>query len=233
MPTAVAAPVRVLVVDDDPGVTSVLRRGLARSGYDVTTVSDGDEALRAAGDIRPDVVVLDVLMPGIDGLEVCRRLRKTNADVAILMLTAKDRARDQVIGLDCGADDYLIKPFSLDVLTAHVRAVLRRRDVPPTEILGYAGLALDTGARVARRGAREVHLTTTEYRMLEEFLRHPEQVLSKEHLAQRVWGYDFEGNLNVVEVYMGYLREKLEAEGAPRMLHTLRGAGYVLRELPP
>ncbi|MBI2983434.1 MAG: response regulator transcription factor [Chloroflexi bacterium] len=233
MPTALPAPERVLVVDDDPGVTSVLRRALTRSGYAVRTATDGDEALRAACEFRPDLVVLDILMPGIDGLEVCRRLRRVDEDVAILMLTAKDRARDQVIGLDAGADDYLVKPFSLQVLAAHVRALLRRREVPQTELLRCADLELDTGPRVARRGGREIHLTTTEYRLLEEFVRHPGQVLSKEHLTQRVWGYDFEGNLNVVEVYVGYLRDKLEAGGMRRLLHTLRGAGYVLRESAP
>lgn len=229
VPTALPAPERVLVVDDDPGVTSVVRRALARSGYAVRTSPDGEDALRAADEFKPDLVVLDILMPGIDGLEVCRRLRRSHGDVAILMLTAKDRARDQVIGLDCGADDYLVKPFDLQVLAAHVRALLRRRDAPPAEVLRYADLDLETGARVARRGGREIHLTTTEYRLLEEFVRHPKQVLSKEHLTQRVWGYDFAGNVNVLEVYVGYLRDKLEAAGETRVIQTQRGLGYVLR----
>ncbi len=231
-PSAVAPTLRVLVVDDDPGLTSVLRRSFARSGYIVASATGGEEALRQAREIRPDVVVLDILMLGMDGLEVCRRLRRESADVAILMLTAKDTARDQVVGLDAGADDYLVKPFDLDVLEAHVRALVRRQEPPAGEVLRFADLELDTAARVARRSSREIHLTTTEYRLLEEFMRHPEQVLTKEYLTRRVWGYDFGGNGNVVEVYMRYLRTKVE-DGAPRLLHTLRNAGYVLRENPP
>jgi len=223
----------VLVVDDDPGVTSLLRRAFARTGSVVASAADGEEALRTAREFHPDVVVLDILMPGIDGVEVCHRLRRADADVAILMLTAKDRARDQIVGLNAGADDYLVKPFSLQVLSARVRALLRRRDLPPAELLRYADLELDTGSRVARRRGRDIHLTATEYRLLEEFLRHPEQILSKEHLTLRVWGYDFEGNYNVVEVYMRYLRQKLEEGGMARLLHTLRGAGYLLRERAP
>lgn len=233
MAIAAPPPARILVVDDDPGVLSVLRRSFARAGLAVETATDGEEALRRAREHRPDVVVLDVLMPGIDGVEVCRRLRRSDADLAILMLTAKDRARDQVVGLDAGADDYVLKPFTLDVLGARVRALLRRRELPPGEVLRYGDLALDTGSRVARRAGREIHLTTTEYRLLEELVRHPEQVLSKEHLTDRVWGYDFEGNYNVVEVYIRYLRQKLEADGLPRLVHTVRGAGYVLRERAP
>lgn len=224
---------RVLVVDDDEGVTSVLRRSFKRAGFTVATAADGEAALRMARELRPDVVVLDILMPGIDGVEVCRRLRRADADVAILMLTAKDRARDQVVGLDAGADDYLVKPFSIEILAARVRALLRRRDPLPAERLRYADLELDTGARVAIRAGRQIHLTATEYRLLEEFVRYPELVLTKEHLTQRVWGYDFEGNYNVVEVYMRYLRQKLEEGKMPRLLHTLRGAGYVLRESAP
>lgn len=224
---------RLLVVDDDPGVTSVVRRAFSRAGYAVASSPDGEDAVRSVRDWRPDVVVLDVLMPGMDGIEACRRLRRTSADLAILMLTAKDGTRDQIVGLDSGADDYLVKPFSLEVLAARVRALLRRRELPPGELLRYADLELDTGSRVAQRAGREIHLTTTEYRLLEQFLRHPEQVLSKERLADRVWGYDFEGNLNVVEVYMRYVRQKMEEGGLRRLLHTLRGAGYVLRESPP
>lgn len=226
-------PPRVLVVDDDPGVTSLLRRAFTRSGYAVTEAASGEEALRAARELRPDVVVLDILMPGIDGVEVCRRLRRSDAEVAILMLTAKDRTRDQIVGLDAGADDYLVKPFSLAVIAAHVRALLRRRDLPPAELLRYTDLELDTGSRVARRAGRDIHLTATEYRLLEEFMRNPEQILSKEHLTHRVWGYDFEGNYNVVEVYVRYVRQKLEEGGTTRLLHTLRNAGYVLRASAP
>lgn len=232
MANAVASP-RLLVVDDDPGVTSLLRRAFARSGYAVETAANGEEALRAVRERRPDLVVLDVRLPGVDGVEVCRRLRRADAGMAILMLTAKDRSRDRVVGLDAGADEYLVKPFSLDVLSAHVRALLRRRDLPPGELMRYADLELDTGSRVARRDGRQIHLTTTEYRLLEEFMRRPEQVLSKDHLSDRVWGYDFEGNDNVVEVYVRYLRQKLEEGGRSRLLQTLRGAGYVLRESAP
>ncbi|MDE3113610.1 MAG: response regulator transcription factor [Chloroflexota bacterium] len=229
-PSGAARGARVLVVDDDADVTNMLRRALSFEGYAVSTARDGADALRACRELVPDLVVLDLVMPGIDGVEVCRRMRAGDSRLAILMLTARDAAADQVVGLDAGADDYLVKPFALDVLTARLRALLRRREPFAAEMLRFADLALDTGTRAARRGAREIALTTTEYDLLLQFMRHPRQVLEKEQLTEKVWGYDFGGNYNVLEVYVRYLRQKLEASGEPRLIHTLRGAGYVLRE---
>jgi two-component system response regulator MprA len=220
---------RVLVADDDEGVTSVLARTLVREGYEVRTAPNGDSALRSLREWRPDAVVLDVLMPGTDGLAVCRRIRSERPDLGILMLTARDGANDQIVGLDAGADDYLVKPFSLQVLAAHLRAVLRRRE-PSPEVLRVADLELDTGSHDASRGQRRFTLTSTEYRLLLHLMREAGQVIPKADLTRRVWGYDFEGNENVCEVYVGYLRQKLEAGGEPRLIHTLRGAGYTLRE---
>ena len=228
---ALARPARVLVVDDDESVTNMLRRALSFEGYTVTTARDGEEALRRALEWAPDLVVLDVMLPGLDGVEVCRRLRAGDPRVAILMLTAKDAVADEIVGLDAGADDYLVKPFSLEVLSARIRVLLRRKEPTSIEVLRFADLALDTGTRTARRGQREIHLTTTEYDLLLQFMRHPRQVLEKEQLTEKVWGYDFGGNYNVLEVYVRHLRLKLEAAGEPRLLHTLRGAGYVLREM--
>lgn len=219
---------RVLVADDDDGVTSVVSRALTREGYDVRTVADGEQALHVLREWRPDAIVLDVLMPGTDGLAVCRKIRPERPDLGILMLTAKDGAGDQIVGLDAGADDYLLKPFSLQVLAAHVRAVLRRRE-PAPEVLRVADLELHTGSHDARRGDRRLALTSTEYRLLLHLMRGAGQVIPKSELTRRVWGYDFEGNENVCEVYVGYLRQKLEARGEPRLIHTLRGAGYTLR----
>ena len=221
-------PARVLVVDDDEGVTSVVARSLMREGYEVRTATDGDRAIQAARDWGPDAMVLDVLMPGTDGLAVCRHVRTERPDVGILLLTAKDGQVDQIVGLDAGADDYLVKPFSLQVLAAHLRAVLRRRE-PAPEILRVADLEVDVSARTARRGARSMTLTTTEFKMLLHLARDAGEVIPKAELTRRVWGYDFEGNENVCEVYVGYLRQKLEAGGEPRLIHTLRGAGYSLR----
>jgi two-component system response regulator MprA len=219
---------RVLVADDDDGVTSVVARTLIREGYEVRTAPDGDEALRSVRDWRPDAIVLDVLMPGTDGLAVCRRIRSERPDLGILMLTAKDGASDQIVGLDAGADDYLVKPFSLQVLAARLRAVLRRRE-PSPELLRVSDLELDTGSHGARRGERRFALTSTEYRLLLHLMREAGQVIAKADLTRRVWGYDFEGNENVCEVYIGYLRQKLEAGGESRLIHTLRGTGYTLR----
>ncbi len=218
----------MLVADDDDGVTSVVARALIREGYDVRTAPDGDAALRSMREWRPDAIVLDVLMPGADGLAVGRRVRSERPDLGILMLTAKDGASDQIVGLDAGADDYLVKPFSLQVLAAHLRAVLRRRE-PAPEVLRVADLELDTGSHDARRGERRFALTSTEYRLLLHLMREAGKVIPKADLTRRVWGYDFEGNENVCEVYVGYLRMKLEAGGEPRLIHTLRGAGYTLR----
>lgn len=223
---------RILVVDDDESVTNMLRRALSFEGYTVATARDGAEGLKKALEWAPELVVLDVMLPGLDGLEVCRRLRAGDPGLAVLMLTAKDAASDQVVGLDAGADDYLVKPFTLEVLTARIRALLRRKEPASVEVLRFLDLVLDTGTRTARRGEREIHLTTTEYDLLLQLLRHPRQVLEKEQLTEKVWGYDFGGNYNVLEVYVRYLRQKLEAGGEARLIHTLRGAGYVLREAP-
>lgn len=219
---------RVLVADDDEGVTSVVARTLTREGYDVRTASDGDAAVHAMREWAADAIVLDVLMPGRDGLAVCRQVRSEHPDIGILMLTAKDSAGDQIVGLDAGADDYLVKPFSLQVLAAHLRAVLRRRE-PSPEVLRVADLELDVSSRTATRGTRSIALTTTEFKMLLHLARDAGAVIPKAELTRRVWGYDFEGNDNVCEVYVGYLRQKLEAGGEPRLIHTLRGAGYTLR----
>jgi|SRR5690348_2344776 two-component system, OmpR family, response regulator MprA len=220
----------VLLVDDDRHITDVLRRALAYEGYGVEVALRGDEALRKALEHPPDLVVLDLMLPGIDGLEVCRRLRASGNQVPILMLTAKDSIPDRVAGLDQGADDYLVKPMELEELLARVRALLRRRNPEQTEVLRFDDLELDTGSRVARRGPREFNLSTTEYELLQLFMRRPRQVLTRDIIMDRVWGYDFEGESNVLEVYVGYLRTKMEAGGEPRLLHTVRGAGYVLRE---
>jgi len=219
---------RVLVADDDEGVTSVVGRALSREGYDVRVATDGAAALLAAREWLPDALVLDVVMPGIDGLALCGQLRTEQPDVGVLMLTAKDAAGDQIVGLDAGADDYLVKPFSLQVLAAHLRAVLRRREAEP-EVLRVADLELDTGSHAARRTDRVIALTSTEYRLLLHLMREAGRVIPKSDLTHRVWGYDFEGNDNVCEVYVGYLRQKLEAGGESRLIHTLRGAGYTLR----
>lgn len=219
---------RVLIVDDDPGVAAAVARALELEGHRTEIAADGESALHR-DETAFDAVVLDILLPGIDGLEVCRRLRTTNPDLPILMLTAKDTTTDQITGLDAGADDYLVKPFSVDVLAARVRALLRRRDGHVHDVMRYSDLTLDTAGRTARRGTREFSLTTTEYKLLLQFMLEPETVLARELLASRVWGYDFEGNFNVLEVYVRYLRQKLEAAGEPRLIHTMRGSGYVLR----
>ncbi len=221
---------RVLVIDDDPSVTSLLKRGLAYESYRVVTASSGKEGLELARENPPDLVILDVMMPGMDGLEVCRRLRAADPSLPIVMLTARDGVGDQVLGLETGADDYVVKPFTFEVLLARIRALLRRTEQQGAEALKFADLVLDTGTHTARRGHREIDLTTTEYDLLSQFMQNPRQVLSKEQLLNKVWGYDFEGNYNILEVYVRYLRTKLEAEGEVRLIHTVRGAGYLLRE---
>ncbi|MGO8949887.1 MAG: response regulator transcription factor [Ktedonobacterales bacterium] len=222
----------ILIVDDDQHITGVLRRALAYEGYGVEVATRGDEALHKVIEHPPELIVLDIMLPGIDGLEVCRRLRASGNHVPILMLTAKDSIPDRVSGLDEGADDYLVKPMELEELLARVRALLRRRNPEQAEVLRFADVELDTGTRMARRGEREISLSTTEYELLALFMRRPRQVLTRDIIMERVWGYDFEGESNVLEVYVGYLRNKLEADGEPRILHTIRGAGYVLREKP-
>jgi two-component system, OmpR family, response regulator MprA len=222
----------ILIVDDDQHITGVLRRALAYEGYTVEVATRGDEALNKVIEHPPELIVLDIMLPGIDGVEVCRRLRASGNQVPILMLTAKDAIPDRVAGLDEGADDYLVKPMELEELLARVRALLRRRNPEQAEVLRFADVELDTGTRIARRGKREISLSTTEYELLALFMRRPRQVLTRDIIMERVWGYDFEGESNVLEVYVGYLRNKLEADGEPRILHTIRGAGYVLREKP-
>lgn len=220
----------ILVVDDDRRFTEVLRRSLAYEGYSVDVALRGDLALNQALEHPPDLVILDVMLPGLDGLEICRRLRAARDRVPILMLTAKDTINDRVAGLDQGADDYLIKPVNLEELCAHVRALLRRSTPEHMEVLRYADVDLDTGTREAHRAGRSIQLSTTEFELLALFMHRPRQVLTRDIIMERVWGYDFGGQSNVLEVYIGYLRSKLEANGEPRLLHTVRGAGYVFRE---
>jgi two-component system, OmpR family, response regulator MprA len=220
---------RVLVVDDDEKITGFLRRALAYEGYMVDVAGGGSVALALALKSPPDVVVLDVMMPGLDGLEICRRLR-AGGDVPVLMLTARDEVADRVQGLDAGADDYLAKPFALEELLARLRALLRRREGTAPSVLRFADLSLDTASRQANRGGRLIELTTKEFELLALFLRHPRRVLTRSDIMEQIWGYDFEGESNVIEVYVGHLRQKLEAESGPRLIHTIRHAGYVLRE---
>jgi DNA-binding response OmpR family regulator len=221
---------RILVVDDDPAVTSVLRRGLLYEGYTVEVANSGEEGLARAREHVPDLVILDIMMPGLDGLEVLSRLREADTHLPVLFVTARDAPADEVLGLERGADDYVVKPFTFEVLLARVRALLRRQEGERPAQLRFLDLALDTGTRRAQRGEREIDLTGTEYTLLTEFLRHPRQVLSRDQLMERVWGYDFAGNTNVLETYVKQLRQKLEAEEEPRLIHTVRGTGYVLRE---
>ena len=229
---------RILVVDDDRAVRESLRRSLQFNGYQVDVAGDGVEALDALAEQRPDAMVLDVMMPRIDGLEVCRRLRSTGDDLPILVLTARDAVSDRVTGLDAGADDYLPKPFALEELLARLRALLRRSitddgtyEAGPKKT--FSDLELDPATREVRRGERSISLTRTEFSLLELFLAHPKQVLTRSRILEDVWGYDFPTSGNALEVYVGYLRRKTEAEGEPRLLHTVRGVGYVLRETPP
>ena len=221
---------RVLVVDDDPGVRSAVARAL-RVDYDVDEAADGAEALAHHAADAADAIVLDLLMPGIDGLEVCRALRRRQDRVPILVVTARDAVEDRVEGLDAGADDYLVKPFAVEELRARVRALLRRTGAGD-EVLHYADVTLDPATREAHRGDRRLQLTRTEFNLLELFLRNPRQVLTRSQIYQRVWGYDFGATSNALWVYVGYLRRKLEEGGEPRLLHTVRGVGYAFREEP-
>ncbi len=221
----------ILIVDDDSRVTNALRRTLAYEGYQVSTALDGEAALAIVRTKAPDLVILDLMLPGIDGLEVCRRLRYAHDSMAVLMLTARDAVADRVAGLETGADDYLVKPFALEELLARVKALLRRHNPPdiPREVLRFADLEMDTATRLAKRGTRTIELSTTEYELLSLFLRNPRIVLTRNILMDRIWGRDFEGGPNVLEVYIGHLRSKLEQHGEKRLLQTVRGAGYVLR----
>ncbi|HEX8727651.1 MAG TPA: response regulator transcription factor [Ktedonobacterales bacterium] len=220
----------ILVVDDDRRITETWRRALAYEGYSVDVAHTGPEALQKALERPPDLYILDLMLPGMTGFEICERLRHSGDQTPILMVTARDAVTDRVKGLDTGADDYLVKPAQLDELQARVRALLRRRNPEQTEVLRFNDLELDTGTRVAHRGQREIELSTTEYELLQLFMRRPRQVLTRDIIMERVWGYDFGGASNVLEVYVGYLRSKLEAGGESRLLHTVRGAGYTLRE---
>jgi two-component system, OmpR family, response regulator MprA len=222
---------RILIIEDDLAILKVLQRGLAYEGYTVDVATEGRTGLNQAHDHRPDLVILDWMLPGMDGLEVCRRLR-LQGGLPILMLTAKDTIQDRVQGLDAGADDYIVKPFNLDELTARIRALFRRTQTERNQVYIFADLKMDSDSRQVTRGKRLVSLTAKEYELLELFLRHPRQVLTREVIFDRVWGYDFGGESNVLEVYIRYLRQKLEAEDEARLIHTVRSVGYVLRENP-
>ena len=221
---------RILVVDDDLAVCRSIDRALRLEGYEVDTVATGDEALEAVAPNSPDALVLDLQLPDLDGLQVCRRIREAGDDTPILMLTARHGIDDRVQGLDAGADDYLVKPFALEELLARLRALLRRRFEGEGGLLRFGELTLDLASREAHRGARAFVLTRIEFDLLELFLRHPRQVLTREVLLNRVWGFDFDSGTNSLAVYVGYLRRKTEAGGEPRCIHTVRGVGYVLRD---
>jgi two-component system, OmpR family, response regulator MprA len=224
---------RILVVDDEPAVREAVERALRLEGHDVLLAADGHEALQTLDSRPPDAVVLDVLMPRVDGLETCRRMRGRGDRTPVLMLTARDAVSDRVAGLDAGADDYLVKPFALEELLARVRALLRRTGADADrQPLRFADLALDPLAHEVKRRDRAIELTRTEFLLLDLFLRHPRQVLTRSVIFENVWGYDFGPRSNSLEVYMGYLRRKTEAGGEPRLLHTVRGVGYVLKEAP-
>ena len=228
-------PATVLVVDDDDRLVSSVRRVLAYEGYRVLTATSGPEGLQLARDEAPDLIILDVMLPGVDGLEIARRVQ-AGGGVPVLMLSARDRIEDKVAGLEAGADDYLVKPFAVEELLARVKARLRRREpeaapgTPTATLLRFADLVLDTGAREARRADRIIRLTSKEYDLLHLFMRHPRRVLPHTYILEQVWGYDFEGESNLVPVYVGQLRAKLEVGGETRLIHTVRHAGYVLRE---
>ncbi|MGZ6779484.1 MAG: response regulator transcription factor [Mycobacterium sp.] len=226
---------RILVVDDDRAVRESLRRSLSFNGYSVALAQDGLEALDVIASDRPDALVLDVMMPRLDGLEVCRQLRSTGDDLPILVLTARDSVSERVAGLDAGADDYLPKPFALEELLARMRALLRRTtpDDGESAAMTFADLTLDPVTREVTRGQRQISLTRTEFALLEMLIANPRRVLTRSRILEEVWGFDFPTSGNALEVYVGYLRRKTEAEGEPRLIHTVRGVGYVLRETPP
>ncbi|GFR38600.1 DNA-binding response regulator [Insulibacter thermoxylanivorax] len=220
----------ILVVDDDEKITSMLRRSLTFEGYEVTIANNGQDALRLLMEREPHLIILDVMMPYLDGWEVCRRLREGGCKVPILMLTAKDEVKDRVKGLDIGADDYLVKPFALEELLARVRALLRRyEEADESHELTFDDLRMDVDAREVYRNGQRIDLTTREFDLLHLFMMNPRKVLAKDIIMERIWGYDYSGESNVLEVYIAMLRQKLEEHGAKRLIHTVRGAGYVLR----
>ncbi len=219
---------RILIIEDDEEILRVLKRVLTYEGYTVDTALTGQVGLTLAREQMPDLIVLDWMLPKMDGLEVCRRLQKLG-NQPILMLTAKDTTQDRVEGLDAGADDYVVKPFEIEELLARIRALLRRTAADRVKVLEFADLALDSSTRKAKRGDREIELTAKEYDLLELFMRHPDQVMTREVIFDRVWDYDFGGESNVLDVYIRYLRQKLEEEGESRLIYTVRGVGYVMR----
>jgi len=223
----------IVIIDDDPRITALLKRALNFEGYTADVAGSGADGLSLALSGSPDLVVLDIMMPGLDGWEVCRRIR-AEKDVPVLMLTARDEVADRVKGLDIGADDYLVKPFALEEFLARVRALLRRQKISSESsgILNYADLKLNTGTREVFRGDREIRLTAKEYDLLLFLMEHPRQVLTRDMLMERIWGYDYGGESNVLEVYVNMVRQKLEESGEKRIIHTVRGVGYVLRETP-
>ncbi|MDE3076661.1 MAG: response regulator transcription factor [Chloroflexota bacterium] len=227
-PEAKPSKLKALVVDDEPNILDFIKLGLGYEGFDVRTARDGTAGLALARELNPDIIILDVMLPGIDGMEVCSRIR-AQSDAGIIMLTARDELRDRVQGLGSGADDYVVKPFQFEELVARIRALLRRRGAMHQPVLAFADISLNQETREVRRGSRQVELTPREYDLLKLFMFNPRQVIGKEVILERVWGYDFEGDANIVEVYVRYLREKLD-DIPPKLLQTVRGVGYILRE---
>lgn len=222
---------KILLIEDEPKIAEFIKRGLQSEGYTMLVALDGETGLEMAFNDLPDLIILDVMLPDIDGLIVCRQIRQAELQTPILMLTAKDAVPDRVAGLEAGADDYLVKPFAFEELLARIRALSRRKAPIETEgPLTFSDLTLDPSTRMGKRGERNIELTAKEYDLLELFMRHPRQVLTRDQIYERIWGYDFGGESNIIEVYIRYLRSKLEAEGEPRLLHTVRGVGYALRE---
>ena len=220
-----------MLIEDEPQIAGFISRGLRREGYNVLVAADGETGLEMAFGELPEIIILDIMLPGIDGLTVCRQIREAELQTPILMLTAKDAIPDRVAGLEAGADDYLVKPFAFEELIARVRALSRRRaPIESDAPLTFADLTLNPSTRMAQRGDRTIELTAKEYDLLELFMRHPNQVLTRDQIYNRIWGYDFGGESNIIEVYIRYLRSKLEQDGEPRLLHTVRGVGYALRE---
>jgi DNA-binding response OmpR family regulator len=223
---------KILLIEDEPQIAGFIKRGLQSEGYNVIAAPDGEIGLELAFSEMPELIILDIMLPGIDGLNVCRQVREGHLQAPILMLTAKDAIPDRVAGLEAGADDYLVKPFAFEELLARVRALRRRKAPIESEApVTFADLTLSPTTRMAQRGERMIELTAKEYDLLELFIRHPNQVLTRDQIYDRIWGYDFGGESNIIEVYIRYLRSKLEAGGESRLLHTVRGVGYALREV--